>query len=87
MPDVRSDSKIEAAPTDGGLDGAVGGPMLILRPRLVYRILGPLLLTCGVLGAAAGTMPALVLAVIGLALLPTLLPRITVNDREITILT
>jgi len=38
-----------------------------------------------VLGAAAGVLPALFLAAIGIALLAAWLPRITVNDHEIIV--
>lgn len=85
MPDVRSDSTIEAAPDGGGDEGVVGGPTLTLRPRLVFRVLGPVLVAVGALGAAAGVLPALLLAVIGIALLPTWFPLITVNDHEIIV--
>ncbi len=85
MPDVHSDSTIEGAPDGGGDEGVVGGPTLTLRPGLVFRVLGPVLVTVGLLGAAAGVLPALVLAVIGIALLATWFPQITVNDHEIVI--
>ena len=46
----------------GGRDtGVVDGPTLTLRPRLAFRLLGPALIVVGVVGAAAGFLPAAVL--------------------------
>lgn len=85
MPDVRSDSTIEAAPVGGGDTGAVGGPMLTLRPRLVFRIVGPLLIVLGLGGLAAGFLAAALLALVGFAALVAWVPQVSVDDRELRI--
>lgn len=83
MPDVRSDSTIAAAPIGGRDEGVADGPSLVLRPRLVFRLAGPILIVVGLVGAAAGFPVALVLALIGLVGLAAWIPSVSVDDREI----
>ena len=85
MPDVRADSTIEAAPVGGGDTGAAGGPMLTLRPRLVFRIVGPLLIVLGLGGLAAGFLAAALPALVGFAALVAWVPQVSVDDRELRI--
>ncbi len=83
MPDLRSDSTIEATPVGGRDEGVAGGPSLVLRPRLVVRLAGPFLIVVGVVGAIAGFPVALVLSFIGLLGSVAWVPSVTVDDREI----
>ncbi len=83
MPDVRSDLTIAAAPNGGRDEGVVGGPTLLLRPRLAFRLGGPILIVAGLVGAVAGFPVALVVALIGLVGLVAWIPSVSVDDREI----
>ena len=83
MPDLRSDSAIEATPVGGRDEGVAGGPSLVLRPRLVLRLAGPFLIVVGIVGAIAGLPVALVLSFIGLLGLVAWVPSVTVDDHEI----
>ncbi len=83
MPEVRSDSTIEAAPVGGGDAGVVGGPTLNLRPRLVFRLVGPVLLVAGAAATAAGYPQAFVVVLLGLVALAAWVPSVSVDDREI----
>ena len=83
MPDVRSDSTIEAAPIGGRDEGVADGPALVLRPRLAFRLAGPILIVVGIVGAIGGLPIALVLSFIGLVGLVAWIPSVSVDDREI----
>ena len=83
MPDVRSDSTIEATPLGGRDEGVAGGPTLVLRPRLVVRLSGPFLIVVGIVGAVAGFPLALILSFIGLFGLVAWVPSVSVDEREI----
>ena len=83
MPDLRSDSTIEATPVGGRDEGVAGGPSLVLRPRLVLRLAGPFLIVVGIVGAIAGFPVALVVSFIGLLGLVAWVPSVTVDEREI----
>ena len=83
MPDVRSDPTIAAAPIGGRDEGVAGGPSLVLRPRLVFRLAGPILIVVGIVGAVAGFPVALVLALIGLVGLMAWVPSVSIDDREV----
>jgi hypothetical protein len=85
MPDVRSDSTIEAAPVGGSDPGAAGGPMLTLRPRLAFRSAGPILIVLGLGGLVAGFPAAALLALVGFIALVAWMPRVSVDDRELRI--
>lgn len=64
---------------------AVGGPALTLRPRLVVRIVGPILIVLGLAGFAAGFPAAMLLALVGFTALVAWVPRVSVDDRELRI--
>lgn len=84
MQEVRAESELAAAPVRGRDDGA-SGPVLVLRSRLVFRLVGPLLIVAGVLGVAARFMPAAALAVLGIVCLAVWIPRIEVDATELRI--
>ena len=83
MPKTRSDSTIEATPVGDDDTGAVVGPTLTLRPRLVLRLIGPVLIVAGIVGLAAGAVPAIALSVVGFIALVAWVPSVSVNDREV----
>ena len=85
MPDVRSESAIAATPLGGRDEGVTGGLTLVLRPRLVIRLSGPILIVAGVVGAVAGFPVTLVLSFLGLLGLVAWVPSVSVDDREIRV--
>jgi hypothetical protein len=66
-------------PAGGRPPGVVGGPVVIFRPRVVFLVLGPLLLLGGVAVVASGTVIGVALVIVGLALLAAWRPRIEVG--------
>lgn len=83
MREASTDPVIAATPVGAKGPGAVSGPMMILRPRLVFRLLGPLLIAGGAGGVAVGVMPAFVLVGVGAAVLLAWFPSVQVDDRAI----
>jgi hypothetical protein len=85
MPELSADPMIEVTPVGASSTGVVDGPTLILRPRLVFRLAGPVLIVVGALGAAAGYLAAALIALVGIVAVVAWVHRIVVNDREIVI--
>jgi len=85
MPELSADPMVRATPVSGRDDVAANGPRLILRPRLIFRLLGPVLIVAGVLGAAAGFLPAIFIALLGVVSLIASVQWIAVDDRQVVI--
>ena len=85
MPDVRSDSMVEATPVGGRKTGAAGGLTLTLRPRLVFRLIGPALIVAGLVGFAMAAMPAIALTIIGFVALLAWVPTVSVDEHEVRV--
>lgn len=83
MPKASTDPVVAAVSVGAKAPDAVSGPMMILRPRLVFRLLGPLLIAGGGVGVAARVIPALVLVGVGAVALLAWLPSVQVDDRAI----
>lgn len=81
---MRSDQPVVAAPVAGGSDTGVATSLTVtLRPRLVVRAIGPVLILAGIAGAAAGFLPAVGLLAVGVVALAAWIPSLRVDDHEI----
>ena len=84
MPDVRSDQPVVTAPVDGGREtGVVSSLTVTLRPRLVFRAVGPVLILAGIAGIAAQFLPAIGLLVLGGVAMATWIPSLRVDDHAV----
>jgi len=85
MPELSADPTVAPAPVVTPDNRAETGPTLILRPRLVFRLVGPVLIVAGAAGVAAGYLAAAAIAVLGVFCLVAWLQRIVVDERQVVI--
>ncbi len=85
MPELSADSTVAPAPVVAPDNRPASGPTLTLRPRLVFRLAGPLLIVLGVAGVAAGYLAATAIAVIGVFGLVAWLQRVSIDEHQVVI--
>ncbi len=84
MPDVWSDQSVVTTPVDGGGEiGVVNSLTVTLRPRLVFRAIGPACILAGIAGIAAQFLPAIGLLVVGGLAMAAWIPSLAVDGDEI----
>ncbi len=79
----RAPEASAVAPTGGRTAGGAGGVTVVFRPHLGLRLLGPALAVVGVVGAAAGLLPALALLVVAVPVTLVWFRRIELDDATV----